>query len=192
MEAKENKVVLRRAELKNMIKELIKEIVASGELNEILQSAGVNGQQLLGSNSNKYGLDNNTNTVISALASAVAGNDPSKKSVLEAIFADTAKTTNPQQLRMEMNSPNQTFFNQGVGHPAFTAVTSPQIGYIGNNSTNYYSQPQGFIPYGGSGIPQTPQTPQIFPQQIPQQQQQMHPLAKIAFRHPLKNTLDNS
>lgn len=187
METKENKVVLRRAELKNMLKELIKEMISSGELNEVFQTAA--GQQMLGPKSNKFGLDGNTSTVVSALASAVAGNDPSKKNVLEAIFADTAKTTNPQQMRMEMNPPSQTFFNQGGGHPAFTAVSNPQLGYVGDNTTYYNSpqpQQQGFIPYGG-GIPQMQQY-----QQQQQVSQPMHPLAKIAFKHPLKNTLDNS
>jgi len=183
METKENKVVLRRAELKKMLKEIIKEMLTSGELNEVFQAASNSGQQILSSAPNRFGLDNNTNTVVSALAAAVAGNDPSKKGVLEAIFADTAKTTNPQQMRMEMNPPSQTFFNQGGGHPAFTAVSNPQIGYTGENTTNYTMQPHGYIPYG-NGMSQ--------PMQPQQNHQQMHPLAKIAFKHPLKNTLDNS
>ncbi|HNC55828.1 MAG TPA: hypothetical protein PLP33_10325 [Leptospiraceae bacterium] len=181
MEAKENKVVLRRAELKNMIKELIKEMVASGELASVFNSGtnSSNPMQMQG----KYGLDPNMTNHISTLASVVAGNDPTKKNVLEAIFADTAKVTNPQQARMEMNPPTQTFFNQGAGHPAFTAVSNQQIGYTGNDiNTSYPVQApqQGYIPYGNGSIPQAPQQPQ------------MHPLAKIAFKHPLKNTLDNS
>lgn len=183
MDIKENKVILRRAELKNMIKELIKEMVANGELASVFNAGAIPGT-VQNQAQGKYGLDPNVTSHIATLASAVAGNDPAKKNVLEAIFADTAKVTNPQQMSMEMNQ-RQPFFGQGTGHPAFTAVANngnQQIGYTGNEmSYPVQAPPQGYIPYG-TGIPQQTQAPQ----------QQMHPLAKIAFKHPLKNTLDNS
>lgn len=166
---------LKKSELKFLLKEILLEMKKSGELNEVLTSIGVNPPT-----PNQPQQRPQVNPTISLLASA-ATQDPQKRGMLESIFADTARSTVPLIDEAESRIPkmvNPGYGMEGYGNPAFTALNA----YPGINQ-----QPsQGYIP------DQTPQLGYIDHNAPQMQQQPLHPLAKIAFSRPIKNTINDS
>lgn len=191
----ENKKVatFKKSELKSLLKELLLEMKKTGELNEVLVSIGAP-QMPLQAVGQPYRPP--VDPTISFLAAAATQNDPSKKSTLESIFMDTARSIpkiNEAEAQIPKLGPN---YGQ-EGHPTFTALNAYGNGY------NQYQQPyqqsyqQPYQQYQQpmqQGYIDPNQTQQMVPQGIPQQpyQQSQHPLARIAFNKPLKNTINDS
>jgi len=185
----ENKKVttFKKSELKSLLKEILLEMKKTGELNEVLVSVGINPQQPIQPVGQP--IRPSVDPAISLLAAA-ATQDPSKRGMLEAILMDTAKTTVPTlseaEARIPRISPMQ-YGEGGYGNPAFTALNAyqgpqqnysnqiPQQGYIPQQQLGYIDQ-QGGIPT----------------QTYQHQQPQLHPLARIAFSKPIKNTINDS
>jgi|JI10StandDraft_1071094.scaffolds.fasta_scaffold779307_2 hypothetical protein len=194
----ENKKVatFKKSELKSLLKELLLEMKKTGELNEVLASIGVSQMplQAIGQPQRPH-----VDPTISLLAAAATQGDPTKKSTLESIFMDTARSIpkiNEAEAQIPRLGPN---YGQ-EGHPAFTALNAYGNGYQ-QYQPNYqqqyqqqaYQQPiqQGYI---NTGYVDPNQMQHMAPQGIPQQQYQQpqHPLARIAFNKPLKNTINDS
>lgn len=190
----ENKKVatFKKSELKSLLKELLLEMKKTGELNEVLTSIGVSQMplQAIGQPQRPH-----VDPTISLLAAAATQGDPTKKSTLESIFMDTARSIpkiNEAEAQIPRLGPN---YGQ-EGHPAFTALNAYGNGYQQYQQQypqQTYQQPmqQGYI---NTGYVDPNQVQYMAPQGIPQQQcqQPQHPLARIAFNKPLKNTINDS
>jgi hypothetical protein len=185
IEKKQKTVSIGKSELKNLLREVVKEMAQTGELSMLLtESASVNG--LTVNVPPQPVRQQSVDPRISAFAAAAAKN-PSQQQMLEGIFSDTLANTVPAQQygenmvgqsgmygggmnypQMPINAPPQ----YPIGMPLQQPQQAPAIGYIGDQEQT------GFIGYQ--------------PQPLMQQQQasNMHPMARMAFKHPLKNRLE--
>lgn len=189
IDRKPKTVSVGKTELKNLLREVVKEMAQSGELSTLLtESASINGIPVT--------IPNQTPTRqqpvdprISAFAAAAAKN-PTQQQMLEGIFSDTLANTVPAQQYGENMAGQSGMYGGGMNYPQMQ-MAAPQyplqtqqmqplqqvqppmgIGYIGEPDQS------GFVGY------QPPTNTQI------QQASNMHPMARMAFKHPLKNRLE--
>lgn len=174
-------------ELKNLLREVVKEMAQTGELSKLLtESASTNGIPVTIPNQPMV-RQQSVDPRISAFAAAAAKN-PVQQQMLEGIFTDTLANTVPAQQYGENMAGQSGMYGGGMNYPQMQMPVLPQyplhaqpvqqfqqppaIGYIGEQEQT------GFVGY------QPPSTMQM------QQSNNMHPMARMAFKHPLKNRLE--
>jgi hypothetical protein len=176
---KKKTVQIGKSELKSLFREVLKEMVQSGELTKLIQeSVQATPQQMIA----------RSNPQITQLASLAAKN-PTQQQMLEGIFADTAAGTLQQQ-RHAFDPDAQMMYN-GYNNQM---PSNPNLMYAAQQQ--YYPQniPQGYpMPAQGQPI-QQPQGygyigegPNNHPQGVPAAQ--ISPLARMAYSRPMKNNL---
>ncbi|NBP16136.1 hypothetical protein EBU95_17420 [bacterium] len=188
IDKKTKTVSIGKSELKGLLREVVKEMAQSGELSRLLtESVSANGIPVTIPNQQPV-RQQPVDPRISAFAAAAAKN-PMQQQMLEGIFTDTLANTVPAQQYGE-NMVGQTgMYGGGMNYPQppmpvqsqmpvgynpmqMQPVAAPAIGYIGEQDQS------GFVGY------QPPTTTQL------QQSSNMHPMARMAFKHPLKNRLE--
>jgi len=190
IDKKPKTVSIGKSELKGLLREVVKEMAQTGELSKLLtESVSANGIPVTIPNQQPI-RQQPVDPRISAFAAAAAKN-PMQQQMLEGIFTDTLANTVPAQQYGE-NMVGQTgMYGGGMNYPQapmpvqpqmpvgynpmqmqMQPVAAPAIGYIGEQDQT------GFVGY------QPPTTTQI------QQSNNMHPMARMAFKHPLKNRLE--
>lgn len=183
IEKNKKTVSIGKSELKNLLREVVKEMAQTGELSMLLtESASVNG--LTVTVPNQPVRQQVVDPRISAFAAAAAKN-PSQQQMLEGIFSDTLANTVPAQQYGENMVGQSGMYGGGMNYPQMQINSPPQyplspqqiqqapaIGYIGEQEQS------GFVGYQPQSVMQ------------PQQTSNMHPMARMAFKHPLKNRLE--
>lgn len=188
IDKKSRTVSIGKSELKNLLREVVKEMAQTGELSKLLTEAvSSNGIPVTVQNQPMI-RQQSVDPRISAFAAAAAKN-PMQQQMLEGIFSDTLANTVPaQQYGENMAGQSGMYGGGGMNYPQMQMSAPPQyplspqpiqqvqqtpaIGYIGEQ------EQAGFVGY------QPPIAPQI------QQPNNMHPMARMAFKHPLKNRLE--
>lgn len=184
IDRKPKTVSVGKTELKNLLREVVKEMAQSGELGTLLtESVSSNGIPIAVPNQ-PVGRQQPVDPRISAFAAAAAKN-PVQQQMLEGIFSDTLANTVPAQQYGESMAGQSGMYGGGMNYPQMQQMVAPPqypiqmpqqqipaIGYIGEQEQS------GFVGY------QPPTNTQI------QQTNNMHPMARMAFKHPLKNRLE--
>jgi hypothetical protein len=187
-------VSLKKSELKQLLKEVVKEMIQTGEFSKLLaENAGGYSQP---NNMQQYNNQNGQrqpqrqmprDPTVSAIVSMATTADPAKREMLESIFMDTKM--NPihnERIEMEKRYDTNPFNNGYNNQPAPQyqqyqqhtnyGVSQPQ-GYANNNM---FSQPVGYTgeDYSNNHVQQPAQ-------------QNVHPFARIAFggMNPPKNNM---
>ena len=168
---------IQRSQLKEIIKECIKELLAEGSLNEMFVPQG--NQQMLHMNQPKQQLDPRVRSV-----AASVGKTPKERAMFESILSDTLNTAAEQQAgEVDPQYWNQEYQNQLQQQ---------------NNNTGMVHVPQINQMYGMQQQPQQPQYPAMMQQgygNTGYQQQPMNnmgagyssPWARLAFNSPISN-----
>jgi hypothetical protein len=191
IEKKSKTVSIGKSELKNLLKEIVREMVQTGELGQLLTESNVSNVTQMVVPTQPVMRQQNVDPRISAFAAAAAKN-PVQQQMLEGIFSDTLANTVPAQQYGENMVGQSGMYGSGGGmnYPQMPITAPPQyplqansiqqlqqiqqapaIGYLGEQEQT------GYVGY------QPPSTPQM-------QQANMHPMARMAFKHPLKNRLE--